>query len=91
MAIINNGQLLLEGAPAEALRELQGKIWSKILASDKELKALEATFHVLSTHLVGGLHEARIYSDTDPGEGFVPVESGLDDVYFLSLARYAKN
>lgn len=91
MAIINNGQLLLEGAPAEALRELQGKIWSKILASDKELKALEATFHVLSTHLVGGLHEARIYSDTDPGEGFVPVDSGLDDVYFLSLARYAKN
>jgi ABC-type multidrug transport system ATPase subunit len=91
MAIINNGQLLLEGAPAETLDRLRGKIWSKILASDEELKALEAAFHVLSTHLVGGLHEARVYSETNPGEGFTLVDCGLDDVYFLSLARHAKN
>src|SRR5215470_15478144 len=60
MAIISNGELLLEGAPAEALNALKGRIWSKILASDEELKTLEANFHVISTHLVGGLHEARI-------------------------------
>ena len=91
MAIINNGELLLEGAPAESLESLRGKIWSRILASDEELKALEASFNVLSTHLIGGQHEVRVYSETNPGLGFVPVDSGLDDVYFLSLARHTKN
>jgi len=46
---------------------------------------------VVSTHLVGGLHEVRIYADASPGDGFIPVDSGLEDVYFLSLAKQAKN
>ncbi len=91
MAIIANGELLLEGSPAEALDSLRGKIWSKVVASDDELKALETSFHVLSTHLIGGLHEIRIYAESSPGEGFSAVESGLEDVYFLNLARHAKN
>ena len=40
MAIISNGELLLEGAPAEALEALKGMIWSKVVATD-ELRALE--------------------------------------------------
>jgi ABC-2 type transport system ATP-binding protein len=87
MAIIANGELLLEGAPAESLDALKGKIWSKVVATDDELRALEASLNVVSTHLVGGLHEVRIYSDASPGEGFVPVDSGLEDVYFLNLAK----
>jgi ABC-2 type transport system ATP-binding protein len=91
MAIIANGELLLEGAPAAALDELKGKIWSKVVATDDELQALEANFNVVSTHLTGGLNEVRIYSESNPGEGFLPVPSGLEDVYFLNLARHAKN
>jgi ABC-2 type transport system ATP-binding protein len=91
MAIISNGELLLEGAPAEALEVLRGKIWSKVVATDDELRALEATFNVISTHLIGGLHEIRVYADSSPGEGFRSVESGLEDVYFLNLANQAKN
>src|SRR5271155_1667402 len=91
MAIISNGELLLEGAPTESLEILRGKIWSKVVATDDELRALEATFNVISTHLIGGLHEIRVYSDSSPGEGFRPVESGLEDVYFLNLANQAKN
>ena len=86
MAIISNGELLLEGAPAEALESLRGKIWSKVVATDDELRALETNFNVVSTHLIGGLHEVRVYADSSPGDGFRPVESGLEDVYFLSLA-----
>jgi hypothetical protein len=41
---------------------------------------------VISTHLVGGLHEVRVYAEANPGDGFRPVESGLEDVYFLKLA-----
>src|SRR5271163_5007919 len=91
MAIIANGELLLEGAPAEALDALKGKIWSKVVATDDELRALEANFSLLSTHLTGGLHEVRIYSESNPGDGFLPVASELEDVYFLNLARHAKN
>ena len=41
MAIISNGELLLEGAPADTLASLNGKIWSKVVSSDEELKAME--------------------------------------------------
>jgi ABC-type multidrug transport system ATPase subunit len=91
MAIMSNGELLLEGSPAEALDSLRGKMWSKVVATDNELRALETTFNVLSTHLIGGLHEVRVYADSSPGDGFRPVESELDDVYFLGLSRQAKN
>ena len=91
MAIIAAGEVLLEGAPAEALNSLRGKIWSKVVATDDELRALEASLNVISTHLVGGLHEVRIYAESNPGEGFTPVDSGLEDVYFLNLANGAKN
>jgi ABC-2 type transport system ATP-binding protein len=91
MAIISNGQLLMEGSPAETLLALRGRIWSKVVSTDGELVALESAFHVVSTHLVGGLHEVRVFSDADPGEGFTPVDAGLEDVYFLNLSNQAKN
>jgi len=91
MAIISNGELLLEGAPSEALESLRGKIWSKIVATDDEFRALEGAFNVISTHLVGGLHEVRVYADSSPGDGFTAVDSGLEDVYFLNLTRETKN
>ncbi len=91
MAIISNGQLLLEGSPAESLDHLRGKIWSKVVSTDAELAAIDANFNVVSTHLVGGLHEVRVYSDASPGDGFTPVGSNLEDVYFLSLSNQAKN
>jgi ABC-2 type transport system ATP-binding protein len=86
MAIIASGEVLLEAAPSQAMSALNGKIWSKVVASDDELRVLEAQMHVISTHLVGGLHEIRVYSDSNPGEGFRSIGSGLEDVYFLNLS-----
>ncbi len=89
MAIIAAGEVLLEGAPAQALDVLEGKIWSKVVANDDELRALETSLKVISTHLIGGLHEVRIFSESSPGTGFQAVDSGLEDVYFLRLAEQA--
>jgi ABC-type multidrug transport system ATPase subunit len=89
MAIIAAGEVLLEGAPAQALDVLKGKIWSKVVANDDELRALEASLKVISTHLIGGLHEVRIFSESSPGTGFHAVDAGLEDVYFLRLAEQA--
>jgi ABC-2 type transport system ATP-binding protein len=91
MAIIASGEVLLEGSPAAALDALRGKIFSKVASTDDELRALEASFNVISTHLVGGLHEVRIYADSNPGPDFKPVDSGLEDVYFLNLTNHAAN
>ena len=91
MAIISNGELLVEGSPAEALDSLNGEIWSKVAATDDELRALETNFNVISTHLVAGQHEVRVYAGSNPGDGFRPVDSSLEDVYFLNLAQQAKN
>jgi ABC-2 type transport system ATP-binding protein len=91
MAIISNGEVLLEGSPAESLDALKGRMWSKVLKSDAELVELEKSLHVVSTHLLGGLHEVRVYADTSPGDGFKAVDSDLEDVYFLNLTRQPKN
>jgi hypothetical protein len=91
MAIISNGELLLEGAPNDALESLREKMWSKVVSTDDELRSLESNFHVISTHLTGGLHEVRVHSESNPGAGFRQVDSSLEDVYFLNLARQARN
>jgi ABC-2 type transport system ATP-binding protein len=90
MAIIAQGELLLEGAPGDTLAALKGQIWSKLVTTDDELRALETQLHVISTHLVGGQHEIRVYADSSPGNGFNPVDSDLEDVYFLNLSQQAK-
>jgi ABC-2 type transport system ATP-binding protein len=87
MAIIGAGELLVEGAPADALAALHGKIWSKIVSTDDELRAMESQMRVVSTHLIGGKHEVRVFADSSPGAGFQPVDSDLEDVYFLNLSR----
>jgi ABC-type multidrug transport system ATPase subunit len=89
MAIIAAGELLLEGSPSEALAALEGRIWSKMLATDDELRAMEAEMKIISSHLVSGQHEIRVYAESSPGDGFRSVESGLEDVYFINLSRQA--
>jgi len=90
MAIIASGEVLLAGSPHAALAALEGRIWSKIVATDAELQSIETDLQLISTHLVSGKHEVRVYAETSPGEGFVPVDSGLEDVYFLELGRQGK-
>jgi len=89
MAIIASGEVLLEGSPNDALAALDGQIWSRVVATDDELRVLETQLHIVSTHLVGGQHEIRVFSPTSPGPGFRAAASGLEDVYFLNLSRHS--
>jgi ABC-2 type transport system ATP-binding protein len=87
MAIIASGEVLLEGSPTEALLALDGQMWSRIVATDEELRTLESELHIVSTHLVGGQHEIRVFAPSSPGANFRAVASELEDVYFLHLSR----
>jgi ABC-type multidrug transport system ATPase subunit len=86
MAIICNGKIVKEGAPADLVRQLDGRIWKKVI--DKaELEAAKANHQVISTRLLAGRTVIHVLADQDPGNGFTPVEGGLEDVYFSTLSN----
>ncbi len=84
MAIISEGQLLLTGEPRQAVADLAGKVWQKVVARD-ELEVYRSRMKVISTHLAGGRNVLHVWADETPGEGFEPVEADLKDVYFSTL------
>jgi ABC-2 type transport system ATP-binding protein len=85
MAIICDGRIVREGAPADLVQGLEGRIWMKTI--DKaELEAAKAERQVISTRLFAGRTVIHVLADSDPGDGFAPVSGGLEDVYFSTLA-----
>ncbi len=91
MAIIHNGEVLVESPPSDAIGALRGRMWRKSLSDEAELAGMRKTMQVVSTHLLGGATEARVYAESDPGGGFLPVEASLEDAYFLALSRQRPN
>ncbi len=87
MAIINKGEILLEGEPIQSVKDLRGKIWKRILAK-KEFAAIEKEHAVISTKLLAGQTVVHVYNEDDPGQGFSTVESDLEDVYFSTMAGH---
>jgi len=86
MAIICNGRIVKEGAPADLVRQLDGRIWKQVI--DKaELEAAKAKYQVISTRLLAGRTVIHVLADQDPGNGFTRVEGGLEDVYFSTLSN----
>ncbi|CAN5282050.1 ABC transporter ATP-binding protein [soil metagenome] len=85
MAVLAAGKIQLQGAPADLLKAMDGRVWKKII--DKAALAdNRARYDVISTRLFSGQTVIHVLSDRRPGEGFEPVPSGLEDVYFSTLA-----
>jgi len=87
MAIIDQGEILLEAEPLRSVDDLHGRIWRRVI-SKEELPALEQTHAVISTKLLAGRTIAHVYSDAMPGPGFEPSEPDLEDVYFSTMAGH---
>jgi len=90
MAIINQGQILLEAEPLKALAGLQGRIWRR-LVEKSALHDLDRKHTVISTKLLGGRTVVHIYCEADPGNGFEGVAPDLEDVYFSTMAGHIGN
>tara|TARA_R110000868_G_scaffold304437_14_gene565181 strand:- start:24333 stop:25208 length:876 start_codon:yes stop_codon:yes gene_type:complete len=84
MAIINKGRVLLQGNPSKCIENISGKIYSKTLNKDK-LAAYKENYTVISERLFQGKPIIHILSDSEPGNGFEPVEAELSDVYFSHI------
>ncbi|KIG15652.1 ABC transporter ATP-binding protein [Enhygromyxa salina] len=86
MAIIAKGEVLHQGKPLATINEIRGKTWKKIIARD-QLEDHERDHDVISTRLFSGRTLIHVFADAAPGDGFEPVEPGLEDVYFTTLSR----
>jgi ABC-2 type transport system ATP-binding protein len=86
MAIICDGQVLRTGSPADAIADLNGKIWTRSVARG-DLPAIRSNNNVVSERLSGGRTFVHIYSDTLPGDEFELASADLRDVYFATLRR----
>jgi ABC-2 type transport system ATP-binding protein len=86
MAIINKGEVLMQGNPLQALSELKGRVWRKRIEKD-QIEDYENRFTVISNKLLSGKPTIHILSETDPGDGFESVEPDLEDVYFSYISK----
>jgi len=89
MAIMNKGEVLLTGRPADAINALQAQVWRKQVVK-AALPDYESRFTVLSTRLVGGHPVIHVFADNCPEAGFELVAPGLEDVYFQRLRLQAQ-
>jgi ABC-2 type transport system ATP-binding protein len=84
MAIIDKGEVLMEGQPQEAVAAIRGTVWKKTIAR-RELADYQRRYDVLSTHLAAGRTEIRVVKAETPGDLFAPADATLEDLYFATL------
>jgi ABC-2 type transport system ATP-binding protein len=84
MAIISKGKVLMTGQPNEAIAAMRERVWSRMIAKPA-LPEYQSRFPVLSTRLIAGQPLIHVYSESQPEEGFAPVNPNLEDVYFHRL------
>ena len=84
MAVLANGKLQLEGAPLDLIALTKGRVWKKTI-DHEELDAYQQSHTVISNRFFAGKMIIHVLADNKP-DGFVPVEAGLEDVYFTTLA-----
>ena len=85
MAIIASGRIVKAGAPLALIESMAGRVWRRTIAKG-ELDAYRRDHEVIATRLFGGRTVIHVLADASPGDGFEPVEGGLEDVYFSTLA-----
>jgi len=88
MAIINHGEVILQGDPTQVLDDVRGHIWRKRIRKT-ELANIQSSLNVISVRLVAGDPVVHVYSDASPGDGFAAVEPLLEDVYMHRVGATA--
>lgn len=84
MAIINEGQVMLEGNPLQTIADIEGKVWSKRVEKD-ELSNYKDSMNVISERLIAGKPEIHVFSESQPDASFNSIPADLEDVYFNQI------
>ncbi|HEY4966564.1 MAG TPA: ABC transporter ATP-binding protein [Puia sp.] len=83
-AIIHEGEVLYSSTPDMAVSDLNGRVYSRLVPNN-EVHWYKGKFDVISTQLKAGNLHVRIFSESDPGDGFVQAVPNLEDVYFRNV------
>jgi ABC-2 type transport system ATP-binding protein len=84
MAILSKGRVLRYGEPDALVAQLDGRVWRRVVDRG-EVARHQASMPVLSTRLAGGRTIIHVLGEQSPGDGFEPVESDIEHVYFAAL------
>lgn len=86
MAILADGKIIGKGNPVTLTKELEGRIWTKII-SKKELPNYRSSLDVISTRLLAGKTQIHVLADDCPETGFEHIDPDLESVYFSALFK----
>lgn len=87
LAILNGGQILYRGTPDAAEKELEGKLWMRIVERE-DFETFSLKYNVISSNYnQDNTLNIRVYSEFQPDETFVAAKPGLEDVYFVALKK----
>ncbi|WP_299601408.1 ABC transporter ATP-binding protein [uncultured Aquimarina sp.] len=84
MAIINRGEVILKGNPLELIEQVQGKVYQKTI-DRSEFKLYKSQYQVINETFFMGKPVVQIMSNSNPGNGFEPIDAGLEEVYFSQI------
>jgi ABC-type multidrug transport system ATPase subunit len=86
MVVMNQGAILFEGTPDQAIGSLENKIWKKIIEKE-ELNEYRGRMRVIHSRMVEGKMAIHVQSESSPGAGFAMVTPDLEDVYFSHINK----
>lgn len=86
MAIINQGNVLVQGNPLQIMETLQSRLYEKTIHKT-ELAQYKEQYQVISDRLFLGKQIIHVISDTHPRAGFKPIEANLEDVYMSQISN----
>lgn len=90
MAIIRRGEIIASGAPAQALSQLDGRVWEATVAYETAAE-WKRRLNILSAQMYNGRVRVRALADNEqPDAAFAPTTPTLEDFYF-SLVNQGKN
>ncbi|MEL6180456.1 MAG: ABC transporter ATP-binding protein [Myxococcota bacterium] len=82
MALLHQGQVVLEGEPSQLVLALEGQLWTR-LVEFAELDVWRERVRLLSWRPSRGRLMLRAWSEERPEEGFEPTSPDLEDLYAL--------
>ncbi|MEN8194042.1 MAG: ABC transporter ATP-binding protein [Bacteroidota bacterium] len=84
MAIMDLGKIVFHGSPQDAINELDGKVYQKLVTRN-ELQDYESYYTIISNKMVGGQPLIHVLSDESLNNGFELVKPNLEDVFFSNI------
>jgi ABC-type multidrug transport system ATPase subunit len=83
MAVLAEGEILLEGNPILLTNQMNERIWRKTVSQEEAIE-IEQNLSVISKRLFAGQTIIHVMADQAP-EGFEVAPANLEDVYFSTL------